>query len=201
MARKCGGCGKNGHNTRTCTTLGNKPKPARVSKGNRRCGKCGANGHNARTCQFSTKANALNAVDMASLDLNALAQNVHVWRPPVEQDLVLKNAACYERDQAYRRPFDCEFMFDVGDFIVFKYPWYEFVIIARITLINYDTGHVIARNVDIDAPNAMWNFKQEIRPGMKIERYARDKKYHVKQPEAVIERGNEDKDHNALYNA
>lgn len=199
MARKCGGCGETGHNKRTCPALGNKPRPPRVPKGNRRCGKCGQTGHNARTCKFSTRADAQGAVDISTLDLNALAHVVHVSRPPADQDLVLKNAAVFERDAAYRRPFDCEFEYDVGDYVVVKYPWYEFVIVGRITLINYETGSVIARNVDVDAPNASWNFLRPLRSGMKVERYARDKKYRVAMEKNADERSDQDACDNALY--
>jgi hypothetical protein len=184
MARKCGGCGEIGHNKRTCPSLGNKPRAPRVPKGNRRCGKCGATGHNARTCKFSTRADAQGAVDITELDLNALAAHVHVSRPHEDHDLLIKNARVFECAPAYCRPFECELFYEVGDFVVVKYPWYEFVIVCRVTLINYETGIVTARNVDIDGPNAMWNFKSlPARVGTKIERFARDKKYQTKPAE------------------
>jgi len=201
MARKCGGCGQCGHNKRTCPALGNKPRQHSPSKSNRRCGKCGQTGHNARTCKFSTRLDAQGSINVDDLDLNALAQQVYVVRPPIDDDLVLKNAAIFERDIAYCRPFDCNFPYGVGDFVVVKYPWYEFVIVARITLINYETGVVVARNVDVDGPNAMWNFKHEMQPGMKIERYARDKKYHVKLPEPILERRDTDQSQGVLYSS
>lgn len=191
MARKCGGCGENGHNKRTCPALGHKPKPARVPKGNRRCGKCGQTGHNARTCKNAT-LKADDVADVSTLDLNALAEHVHVVRPPADFDMVLKNAKVYERDPAYRRPIDTDLIYDVGDYVVVKYPWYEFVIVGRITMINYETGRIIVRNVDVDMPNAGWNFKKELRPGMKVERYARDKKYLVKDVETKIVGGDEE---------
>ena len=45
--RKCGECGKSGHNKRTCSQAKGSQKKS-VSK--RSCGLCGKQGHNARTC-------------------------------------------------------------------------------------------------------------------------------------------------------
>ena len=191
MARKCGGCGAIGHNKRCCPALGKTLRVPWVPKGTRHCAKCGQGGHNARTCVFSAPTNESDAQDVSNLDLNALAQQVYVVRPCAEDDLLMKNAAVFERNPAYCRPVDCEFVYDVGDYVVVKYPWYEFVIVGRISLINYETGHVIARSVDTDGPNASWNFKRELRPGMKVERFARDKKYITKPVDVACEDTNE----------
>jgi len=199
MARQCGGCGESGHNKRTCPKLGNKPKPPRVPKGNRRCGKCGGRGHNARTCKFATRPDAQGEVDVEQLDLNSLTEHVHVSRPSPEFDLVLKNLRYYERDPAYCRPVDTDFPYEGGDFVVVKYPWYEFVIVGRITMINYATGTVLMRNIDPDMPNAQWNFKKEMRPGMKVERYARDKKYLVKETETKNVDGDRDPESTEVF--
>lgn len=53
--RKCGRCGKSGHNARTCRSkevvkAAERPAPARKGTSGRKCGKCGKSGHNARTC-------------------------------------------------------------------------------------------------------------------------------------------------------
>jgi len=48
--RKCGKCGKSGHNARTCGKSG-KPTVKRARARQNTCGKCGGKGHNARTCK------------------------------------------------------------------------------------------------------------------------------------------------------
>lgn len=73
--RKCGKCGKSGHNSRTCafglseavfrksnacvSTKPSKghtgPKMTVPEQGKRKCGNCGELGHNARTCNNKTK--------------------------------------------------------------------------------------------------------------------------------------------------
>lgn len=45
--RKCGKCGKSGHNARTCGKVDNQPVKV---KGKKICGHCGGVGHNKRTC-------------------------------------------------------------------------------------------------------------------------------------------------------
>ena len=61
--RQCRACGKNGHNSRTCPTLGRSKKTSVKSpgvgkgKGIRHCGKCGSSKHNSRTCGISNKTN------------------------------------------------------------------------------------------------------------------------------------------------
>lgn len=50
--RKCGTCGKPGHNARTCSK---KRVKAEKPKG-RACGNCGELGHNRRTCPQAEKA-------------------------------------------------------------------------------------------------------------------------------------------------
>lgn len=44
--RRCGKCGKTGHNSRTC-----KKNPVLKTAKRRTCGKCGNIGHNSRTCR------------------------------------------------------------------------------------------------------------------------------------------------------
>lgn len=48
-ARKCGKCGKTGHNARTCGK-GPKVKRSKAPGRQKTCGKCGQKGHNRRTC-------------------------------------------------------------------------------------------------------------------------------------------------------
>lgn len=51
--RRCGKCGKTGHNIRRCTFQGAEAKKNLCIKGvkKKKCGKCGNLGHNSRTCK------------------------------------------------------------------------------------------------------------------------------------------------------
>jgi len=49
-SRKCGKCGQSGHNARTCSKGGAKPKVKHSRARQNTCGRCGGKGHNARTC-------------------------------------------------------------------------------------------------------------------------------------------------------